>query len=263
MKNKLIKTMLLTMVITALVILTTINVFAQDDRMPEIEENSKSLKIEFCIEKSGVKTPIQGAVISVYRVSDIEVQGGSAEYKVLDKYSQLRKLDNGRDVTFNELTVTQFEELAQEFVKVVSDPEFTEVTNAQGECDFINLEQGMYLVKEEATTLDAEKYEQFLPYFVSVPLAEKLEESNQWLYSVVSVPKTKINEIPTEPETQNPSAQEPTLTSKNTNEQTKTTTDNIKTGQVFLIITPLLLIWLLAFIVVGTREKKVKNNDEN
>ena len=267
MKNKLIKIMLLTLIVIALIISTTISVLAQDDRMPEIEDNLKSLKIEFYIEKSGVKTPIQGAVVSVYRISDLEVQGGSAEYIVLDKYSQLKKLDEGRDVTFNGITATQSEKLAKAFSQIVSEPEFTEVTDAQGECNFNNLEQGMYIVKEETATLAAKDYEIFAPYLISVPLAQKSDEGNQWLYSVVSAPKTTINELPTEVPTELPTAtptsQKSTLTSKNIDEQTKTTIDTIKTGEALMIILPLLVIWLLAFIVVKIREKKVKDNDES
>ena len=117
------------MTIIMLIITTTTSAFAQDDRMPQIEENTKSLKIEFYIEKSGIKTPIQGAEISIYRVSNVEVQGGSAEYTLLDKYSQLRKLEDGREVTFNTTEVSQSQELAQQLAQIVSDPEFTATTN--------------------------------------------------------------------------------------------------------------------------------------
>lgn len=265
MENKLIKIAILAMFITVVIITTVTSASAQDDRMPNIEGQMKSLKIEFYIEKSGIKSPIQGAKISIYRVSDIQIQGGSAEYIVLGKYSQLKKLDDGRDVTFNGITVSQSQELAQQFAQVVSNPDFTAVTDVQGECNFSNLLQGMYLIKEEAATLEAEKYEKIAPYLISVPLAEKTDDGNHWIYSVMSAPKTKVSEIPTEQPseraTQIPTAQKSTLSSKSKNYQTKATAGNVKTGKSLMILLPLLIIWFLIFTLVKAREKKVKNND--
>ena len=263
-KNKSIKAAILAMTIIMLIITTTTSAFAQDDRMPQIEENTKSLKIEFYIEKSGIKTPIQGAEISIYRVSNVEVQGGSAEYTLLDKYSQLRKLEDGREITFNTTEVSQSQELAQQLAQIVGDPEFTATTNIQGECEFSDLEQGMYLVKEENAKMDAEKYEKFVPYLISVPLAEKADDGNFWIYSVTSVPKTTVKELPTEQPTytQLPTAQKLIADSTKTNDQTKVIAQNVKTGRVLMITLPLLAVLILAFVVLKLSKKKVQDDDK-
>ena len=270
MKTKQTKIIMLALIIITLIITTSLSAFALDDSMPPIEGNAKNLKIEFYVEKNGEPISIPGAEIGIYRVSDIKVQGGSAEYIVLDKYSQLRTLEDGRDVTFNGITVSQSQELAQEFAKLVTTPDFTGVTNTEGECEFSDLEQGMYLVKEEAATLDAEKYEKFAPYLVSVPLAQKSDDGNSWMYTVVSEPKTTVSELPTEPvtepgteptteiSTQPPTAQNPTISSKSTDDQTHNILGSIKTGKVLMIAIPLLIILGLAITLIKLRERKVK-----
>ena len=173
----------------------SLNALALDaNRMPDINDQAKELTVYFYVQKMGVDTPISGAEIAIYKIADLDVIGGSANYTVVEQYQTLQKKEHGIDVTFNGLRGSDVTQVASDFNAIVKTADQTGVTNDQGICVFSNLEQGMYLVKEISATQDALKYEFFAPYIISVPLADTLGNENQWLYKVLSEPKTVVKE---------------------------------------------------------------------
>lgn len=207
MKNKALCVILAVLMMLSL---TAVSVSAaqDDNRMPALTDEPKSLAVYFYIQKTGVDTPIQGAHIAVCQIANLTVRGGSAEYEVLPAYDSLQKLQDGKDVTFNGITGSESQNLAKLFFEIVEEPEHTGITDAVGICRFDIEKPGMYLVWEVAAEGDAENYEEFAPYLISVPLADRLTEDNQWLYEVITEPKTKVEEK-SKPESSEPESSEP------------------------------------------------------
>ncbi len=166
----------------------------EDNSMPDIENEKKSLTVYFYVQKIGVDTPLDGAEIGIYRIADLKTSYGSANYTVLDKYSSLKKTSDNKDVTFEGIPVTESIALAKQFADITDKPEMTAVTDENGMCRFDDLEQGMYLVRELSASGEAKKYQLFEPYMISVPLAfSDVQSGNRWQYDVLSEPKTKVS----------------------------------------------------------------------
>lgn len=166
----------------------------EDNSMPDIENEKKSLTVYFYVQKIGVDMPIEGAEIGIYKIADLETSFGSANYTVLDKYAGLKKTQDNKDITFDGISVTESVELAKKFADIADKPEMTAVTNEDGMCGFADLEQGMYLVRELSASQEAAKYQMFEPYMISVPLAVRgAQAGNSWQYDVLSEPKTKVS----------------------------------------------------------------------
>ncbi len=190
MKNKIL--MLITAAILFLM-LEPVGVFAESgDRVPDLTDESKSLTVYFFIENNGEDTPIEGATVSLHKIADLSVSGGSARYLTLDKYADLKKTEDGTDITFEGISASDSNILSKDFAKLTGEPEQIAVTDKKGKCTFEHLEKGMYLVQEIRSEGDAERYEKFEPYMVSVPLAENFTGDYEWVYDVLSEPKTVV-----------------------------------------------------------------------
>ncbi len=167
---------------------------ANDNYMPDLDTSrAKSLTIYFYTQINGVDTPIDGAEVAVYKVADLQTHGGSADYTLSEEYSSLQKTSKGKDVTFDGITVTESVQLSEKLADLVNTPNGTAVTDTQGKCTFNDLEQGMYLVREISKSGTAGKFQTFAPYLISVPLAVNYTDVNEWLYDVLSEPKTKVS----------------------------------------------------------------------
>ena len=167
----------------------------EENSVPDIENEKKSLTVYFFVQLVGVDTPIEGAEVGIYRIADLKTSFGSANYTVLDKYAELKKTQNDRDITFEGISVTESIALAKKFAVFSETPEMTAVTDENGMCKFDDLEQGMYLVREISASGDAQKYQLFQPYMISVPLAvsDIRTGGKIWQYDVLSEPKTKVS----------------------------------------------------------------------
>jgi len=167
----------------------------EENSVPDIENEKKSLTVYFFVQLVGVDTPIEGAEVGIYRIADLKTSFGSANYTVLDKYAELKKTQDDRDVTFEGISVSESIALAKKFAVFSETPEMTAVTDENGMCKFDDLEQGMYLVREISASGDAQKYQLFQPYMISVPLAvsDIRTGGKIWQYDVLSEPKTKVS----------------------------------------------------------------------
>ena len=193
-----IKRILLVLSVFAFLMLEPVSAFAaESDRMPDLTDEAGNLTVYFMVQKTGVDTPLSGAHVAINKVADLNVKGGSAEYTVTKEFSNLQKLDGDRDVTFAGISVSDSIALAKVFALQVGDPESEKVTGEDGRCSFENLDRGMYLVREVSAEGDATEFEFFEPYFISVPLARVYVGENEWLYDVLSEPKTvEIRPVP-------------------------------------------------------------------
>ena len=90
------------------------------------------------------------------------------------------------------ITVTESAELAKKLSGLTQNYEKSAVTGTDGKCTFLNLSQGMYLVREINAEGESEKYDTIAPYLISLPLGIKSDEVNYWKYDVLSEPKTKV-----------------------------------------------------------------------
>lgn len=250
-------------------------VFAE--QMPEIDSVEKSLSIHFYVQNSGVDIPISGAEIGIYKVADLKCENGSANYYLLSQFESLRKIENGKDVTFDGLSGTESEKLAAEFSNLVTSTNYTGMTDTSGKCTVNNIPQGMYLVMELGAEGEASKYEFFSPYLVSVPLGVKGIDGIIWEYNVISEPKTKIEIETTDNSDESIVPNEdnsPTVYNSNSNASSPTTSEKsivqqlfdvskVKTGIVSNIVIYLMILFAAAFVIIRLVDnRKGGSNDE-
>jgi len=238
------KKCVLTFIISMLIIILPLAAAADEsDRMPDIDNIKKSLTIDFYVQNNEKEVPISGAEISIYKVADLTCENGSAEYTLLSQYESLRKCADGRDVTFDGMTVSESTELSKKLAVLVTDAYAVGITDIAGEYTFKDLSQGMYLVIESNAYDEAAEYEIIAPYLVSVPLAVKDNNGNYWKNDVISQPKTKIEAKSTdepsteeaasdepatdEPESDEPESDEPTTELPATDESTVSTQSDV------------------------------------
>ena len=55
----------------------------EENSVPDIENEKKSLTVYFFVQLVGVDTPIEGAEVGIYRIADLKTSFGSANYTVL------------------------------------------------------------------------------------------------------------------------------------------------------------------------------------
>ena len=111
----------------------------EENSVPDIENEKKSLTVYFFVQLVGVDTPIEGAEVGIYRIADLKTSFGSANYTVLDKYAELKKTQDDRDVTFEGISVSESIALAKKFAVFSETPEITAVTDENGMCKFDDL----------------------------------------------------------------------------------------------------------------------------
>lgn len=59
--------------------------------MPEVKDTPKSLTVHFYVQKTGVDIPMSGAEIGIFRVAELNCNGGSADYILLPQYESLKR----------------------------------------------------------------------------------------------------------------------------------------------------------------------------
>ena len=171
---------------------------AEANRMPDIEDTYKSLTINFGKDADdGSRILFPGAEFSVYKVADLTVSGGSANYTLVDPFKSLAVIDeNGVEHTFDGLTSDKSKALAKKLAdkaEASASPIGKAVTNAKGAASFTINDCAMYLAIETNKTDKAAEYETADPFLISVP--EPDPETHQWVYKVEAKPKTEVKAI--------------------------------------------------------------------
>lgn len=168
----------------------------ESNRMPDIEAQDLSLTVHFLKHNDdGAAVGISGATFAAYKVADLTVDGGSANYVVADPYKAHAVYDKDkRDVTFDGMTVDESQDFAFECAKDENQPVSLNVTNSTGDVSFAMTDPGMYMIEEIRAEGDADKYELVSPFLVSVPFPE----DGTWLYAAEAYPKTDVKAKPAE-----------------------------------------------------------------
>ena len=160
-------------------------------------ESRNSLRIHYYVQINGVNVSLPGAEIGICRVSDLEMDSrGIASYTLLPEYNELKKYRDGKDVTFDGLSVTESVELAGKLSEYDPDSEYISVTEQNGDAVFEIIPKGMYLVRELNAGGKSAEYELFDPYIISVPLYMFEIQPAEWINDVISEPKTEIKRKP-------------------------------------------------------------------
>ena len=200
-----IKALIAAFLAALLVVVTPLTAMAEDstdlpdesNRMPEIDENQElSLTVNFGVDKENTagRKGIDGAEFTIYKIADLQVHGGSADYTMKKEYQHHAIYEDDREVTFNGMSAKESAKLASELAKEVKDDGVKLTTNADGNATFkLNKgDAGMYLIVETSKTGTADKYETVSPFLISAPLAF----DGTWTYDVVVQPKTAPKLIP-------------------------------------------------------------------
>ena len=261
MKSKIITTVLAAMAFT---MLEPISVSAaQQNGVPDLTEESKSLNVLFFVQINGEDTSISGAQIGINKIADLDVKYGNAEYKVIEDYSTLRKLEDGRDETFTGLSVSETVKLAGEFAELTDKSEKTAVTDKSGKCSFKDLEAGMYLVRELSAEGEAEEYQLIEPYIISVPYPVKNEVTGKyvWNYEVLSEPKTAIVPISSEslPVSDPESEPESSVSVPSTPDSSRVLTGDTQSAPAVIII---MVVSLIFVSILLSREREERKDDK-
>lgn len=181
-----------------LVGLVVMGVFAQEaDRMPDLEAGAEgTLKVQMTytdpnLEKDNVK-PMPEVEIRLAQVARLQVEGGSAEYTLLDAYRET-------GIRLAGMTAAESNEAAQKLAGLVdagsntaSGSVLTRKTDADGRTVFEHLDPGMYLVFQSAGANTAYRVDATAAFLVAVPYPVQSENGNGWQYEVEVKPKTEL-----------------------------------------------------------------------
>lgn len=167
--------------------------------MPDISDTEKTLEVTYTYAGTG----ISGAEISLYRIADITVKNGRADYSFTDEYAAYAE-----ETDFETLTTEESIALAETIDITEKRKTAKAVTDENGMVTFTNLENGMYLAVQTGKSGAAEQYETFTSFLIAVPYASISEETEEngnrtgeWIDNVVCYPKTETAKIPTTPST--------------------------------------------------------------
>lgn len=157
----------------------------------EISGENK-LVIHYYAQKNGVEQPLAGAGIELFRVAEMKKSNGGVTYSLLSEYDSLRETEGGEDVTFKQLTVDHFMELAKSINAIASSPDAFCTTDSRGMASFGELAEGMYLVRQKSSAGISADYDFFDPYLISVPYPKNEDGKVTWTEEVLSEPKTRL-----------------------------------------------------------------------
>lgn len=121
---------------------------------------SGGIDISYAIDHEGTRVPIEGAEISVYQAALLD--GG-----VLTAAGPYQEVLTEPDSLFSE-SAGELTETAAELAEIENEPVFSGTTDGDGHLKAEGLDAGLYLITQTGKTRDAEKYEAFAPYLISV-----------------------------------------------------------------------------------------------
>ncbi len=157
------------------------------------DQDGNTLNIHYYVQINGVEKPLPDAGIEIVRVADIDETNGirTVGYSLLPEYASVRKMKNGEDITFRNITVEKMIQLAENIDAIASGADGFCITDRKGMASFSELKDGMYLVRQKSSSGISEDYEHFAPYLISVPFPEIKDGKTFWKSEVLSEPKTR------------------------------------------------------------------------
>lgn len=181
---------LITAVLMACLMVTGI-MASEKDRMPDLEAGAQgSLKVTMTytdpnLETDNVKV-MPDVQVKLACVASLEVNGGSADYTLLDAY-------RSTGIELTGMTAADSHTAAERLVPLtVAGDVVTGTTAHDGTVTFQGLEPGMYLVFQDAEANTAYRVDAIATFLVPVPYPLKSEGGNAWEYEVGVQPKTEL-----------------------------------------------------------------------
>ncbi len=146
---------------------------AMNYRDPWIEDEAEAVK------------PLGNVPVKLVRVADVAVNGGSADYTLLEAFAS-------SEVVFAGMTTSESIAAAQTLMGLVPEgSETTLATDENGNVSFGDLAPGMYLLYQADGANEEYSVDPIGATLIPVPLPVVSEEGNHWQYEVESQPKTE------------------------------------------------------------------------
>lgn len=212
MKTRLVRKAAVFLAVLAL----SLSLFTGMKAVTVLADTPYTLTISFTVEKDGGELlPLEGASFSLYKVASLHYSSDRFAYTMVDPYLSLRVMEDGKDVTLEDLTASGSHDLALSCAAISNTPVASGRVGEDGNAVFKLAEPGMYLVVESSAEGTAAGYTKADPFLVSVPYAEVNETNNgyNWISEVEVAPKTAVEESSSEPESS--SGPEPSQPSEN------------------------------------------------
>lgn len=154
--------------------------------MPDLNEGTGAVTLNYKYKDGDVD--IDGAVIGITKIADLNVKYGDAKYTLVSKYS-----DRFPDISFDGMDKDELLAFSKEISAYIKAPDATKTTK-WGRVKFTDLEYGLYLVTEEEKTGKALEFTDFEPFIVAVPapVIDNSKYLGEWSYEVNTYPKTDV-----------------------------------------------------------------------
>lgn len=165
---------------------------SEADRMPALDPGvAGSLKVTMTYTDPNSDTDnvkvMPGVQVKLAQVAALEVNGGSADYTLLEEYK-----DTGIELAG--MSASDSNEAAKTLAPLVPKTDIkTAATGTDGTVTFDGLEPGMYLVFQDTDANTAYRVDAIATFLAAVPLPVQAEEGNNWKYDVEIYPKTQLD----------------------------------------------------------------------
>lgn len=168
---------------------------SESDRMPDIDSSQElSLTVTMTYTDPNLETdnviPMSGVEVRLVQVASLTVNGGSADYTLLDAYAECGIELAGMNASES---ADAAEILAALVGKNGSADGMTATTDSEGKAVFSGLEAGMYLVFQEESANTAYRVDAIVTMLISVPYPQTEADGNSWIYTVETYPKTELS----------------------------------------------------------------------
>ena len=185
----------------------------QTGSMPALRGEDSTLTVETKYVNEDQVTHISGMEITIYKVANLRVENGKAEYTLTDNFKDA-------DVDFRNMTVSESITAAKRLHSIVQEKGLggTSAVSENGYARFGKVTHGMYLAVQTDARDDAIEYTRLDPYLIMAPQSLTDIGKNEWNYEVMSIPKMEIGEY-----------EETTFTVRGSTEPEETTTEETST----------------------------------
>ncbi len=164
---------------------------SEADRMPDLEEGmAGSLKVTMTCTDPNLETDnvkiMPNVQVKLAQVAGLQVNGGSADYTLLDAYKNT-------GIKLAGMTASESIAAAEKLAPLAAGTNVTTAaTDSNGVAVFEDLEPGMYLVFQDTDANTAYRVDAIATFLVAVPYPAQAAEGNGWQYSVEIHPKTEL-----------------------------------------------------------------------
>lgn len=171
----------------------------EKNRMPALEGNGGSLTVTMQYADSNVeegadnRKVMSGVTVKLAKIADLKVNGGSADYTLLEKYQEAAKKAGVSELAG--MTADESNTLALALAQVEGKDEVEVSTDEEGKAVFEGLEPGMYLVFQDENANTDYRVDSIANFLISVPYpvtAQNEGDQNAWNYTVEVTPKTEL-----------------------------------------------------------------------